>query len=147
VVPDAAELVDTRQGRNECPVLYLDVSRQIRMIGEYDTVTDMAIVGDMTPHHEEIVVPDDGAASGLKSAVDRNVLANCIFGADDRPARFRRSPQVLRHSSDNGGLENVIQVAEHRSLLDDYARFQYTSVPYAGFLLDNAIRADCDIPT
>lgn len=72
-----------------------DIAGQKRVVDEGDVIADGAVVGEVNASHEVVVVAEGGRCSGAGAAVNGDVFADGIAGAD---------PDV----ADDAGLEGGV---------------------------------------
>src|SRR5512133_2239090 len=96
VVPDPAELVDRREGADVAAVAHLHMACQGGAVGEDVLVPHVAVVGDVGPGHQEVVVTQGGeAAAALGAAMKGAALTDHIAVADHQARGRALELQVL----------------------------------------------------
>src|SRR6202035_5222074 len=84
---DAHVLMKHATAAEKRTVADADVATQQTIIRDDDVVSDFAVVTDVRPNHEKIVIADFGDASLSAAAMNRAMLANHIF-VTNRDIRF-----------------------------------------------------------
>src|SRR5512133_173580 len=113
VVPNTAELVDRRKGADIATVTHLDVARQGGAVGEDVLAAHVAVMGDVGPGHQEVVVAQGGeAAAALGPAVEGAALADHVPVAHHQAGRCALELQVLGTHAQGGVGIDVVVLAE-----------------------------------
>ena len=118
VVTDAAELVDAGVPADIHVVTDMHVPGDGGVAGDDEVVTDHAVMRDVRIGQQHVVVAEDGPFAFLGPAVDADVLAEGIAGADLEAGLARFSLQVLRTAADKGVWEDLALGAELREAFD-----------------------------
>ena len=108
-------------------------------------IPHMAVVRDMSIHHDQIIVADAGACFGSQAAVNGNILPDHIAAAKVQITRSLASPQMLRLAAEHGPLEHLIVWTEHRSMLDRHSTSQPTAVADHRSLFNHTERTNRDV--
>lgn len=85
-VPDAHELVEDDVAADDDAIAKFGVACEEDVVGKDAVIADGAIVADVNANHKEIVVADGGYGIFFRAAVNGDVFADDVAGADARVA-------------------------------------------------------------
>ena len=123
-----------------------DVARERGVVDENDVVADLAVMGDMRPHHQQAVRADSrDEAPSLGAGIDGHVLADDGVRSDVEAALLAVIFLVLRDMTDGGEGKHLAGVADRRSANDRDMRMQHDATAELDLRSDNAERPDRNV--
>src|SRR5476651_1420198 len=123
---DGAELMHRGQPADNGEIVNRDVPAKRGVIGKNAAIADHAVMGDVSIHHQQIIIADTGDFSALSgAAVNGHTLANTVAMADFNPGRFTSILQVLIHFADSGELIDLIIFTDSGDTINHNMGFQY----------------------
>ena len=123
-----------------------DMTAEETIVGDDDVVPNFAVVTDVRPGHEKIVVADFGDAALGAAAVDGAMLANHIFVSNrDVGLAFRRKGKVLRRAAENCAVPDQVGRADRDTGFNDNVRFNGRSFADDDIPADHGVRSDRDV--
>src|SRR4030042_2833887 len=96
MLPNPAELMNRRQGSDDHPVLYRDMSGQLHPVGQNHMAAHFTVMRHMRIGHEEGLAADDGLSLILCPAVEIAEFPNDGLIADLKKGLFSGKFQILR---------------------------------------------------
>src|SRR3984957_4094313 len=146
VPSDPHELMDCREPAEQRMVLDDDMAGEGRVIGHDHIISDLAVVRDMRPDHQQAIVADarNHAAAG-GAGIDRHVLADRVVAADFERRRLAVIFQILRLVPDRSEWENPRPLADCRPPLNYDMRFEADAERQHNMFSDDAIGSDDDV--
>jgi hypothetical protein len=126
-----AELMHPGESTDGRVVLDNDVSGQRGCVGQDDVIAQDTIMSDMTIDHEEIMIPNQGAAPALDgSAVHRDVFSEYVAVPDNQFGMFSFVFEILRWKTDGGIRKKLATVADLCATLDHNMGVYPTPLPH-----------------
>ncbi len=142
-------------------VFNMDVSGELRVVGDDAVASDPTIMSDVCAHEEQVVVCDlgDSAAVG-RAGMHRHHLAEHVAFPDDQPRPLALILEVLRlrtqdslgvhfallaqqgYSDDGGLMVQPATIAQHNVGTDDAVRADLDVAPDPGARIDNRCGVD-----
>jgi hypothetical protein len=122
-----------------------DVSGDGDVVCDGAIVSDGAVVAHMDKSHDVVAIPDDGFVSSSSSPVDSNKFTNKIVVSDFEECFFSGVFAILRVSTEDGTLVDVVSVTEDSVGADGDVGAQNASIANNGFRFDDAKRPDFHI--
>ncbi len=127
--PDTAELVNSGKGSDCRVILNRHMPGQSCRIGHDDVTANNAVMSDVRGNHHEIVVADTSVPpSAFGAAMDIDVFAKLIVGADRQEGFLAMEFQVLRLNADDAKRKEPIGIAYSGGAFDDDMRIQLAIV-------------------
>ena len=99
-------------GRENHTIAYLAVAGYLRAVAKDTIVAHFGVVRNVCAFHQEIVVADNGLASGMGGSVDDYVFADGIAIADHQFGRFARKVEVLWQCTQHRALKHLVVIAQ-----------------------------------
>ena len=148
VLPDAAELVNCAEARDDGVVADRDVACESRSVRENRVVPHLAFVGNVRVAEEEIAVSDAGWSLGCRSSVHGDVFAEGIIVADvEMGGRPFLELEVLSPASESSEGKGLAALADSRVALDDDVGMEASIVTEGHVITNNAIGPNLAIGT
>src|SRR6516162_3171230 len=146
VLTDSDILVDGGKPTEYGIVVDYDVSPEGRVVGHDHIIADLAVMGDMRPHHEQAVV----ANAGDHPATDRpwvhcHIFADPVVPPDNEFGRLTAVFEVLRFETDRCERKDARVLANRCPAIDHGVRADRDSGGEHHVLADHAVGPDNDI--
>ena len=118
IAADAAELVHQDGGTDDGKVVDGDLAGELCRIADDTAASDDAVMGDMHVFHQQVVVAHNCCAFGSRSTGDGDVFSDRIVVTDFTNRVLASEFQVLRLGGDACARQNLIPVANARTIID-----------------------------
>ena len=140
--PKPHKLMRTDVVRNKHVVLDHDMSRERDFIREDVIATDLAVVRDVTAHHEKVARADARRLTFAAGPVQRTKLPNLIIVADFQITLLAPEFHVLRLAAHHGMLKNPVPGPQFGIPLDDGIGGDLAIWAYFDVIFDDRCRMD-----
>ena len=115
--------MNAHQASDNDKIFDRDVATEGRAVRDDITIADDAIVGDMTLHHQKVLITDSRDHAAARSAgIERDIFANRIAIANQELARLAFVFKILGDGADAGEGKDHILFAECGSTLNNHMR-------------------------
>ena len=143
---DAAELVYAGKSTDNRMIFDNHVSGEADVIDQNSVITDLAVVGDMTPDHEQAAIthPRD-ASTASRARLHGNVLADDVVLANDEHAAFASILFILWCRTQTGKGVNLTPLTQTGFPLDHHVGMQAATIAQYRPGSDVAKGPDCYI--
>ena len=119
---------------------------QQAIVRDDDVVPDRAIVADMRPRHQEIVISEFCDATVGAATMNRTIFANDVVVSDfDLRSSFWRERKILRRHANNRAISDKIARSDRDISLDDNVRLHDRLITYHRVRADHRERTDLDV--
>ncbi len=145
VLPDAAELMDGGEARDDSVVLDGDMAGEAAVVREDIVIPHLAVMSDVGVAEEKIVRADAGGQFLVGAAVDGTVFAKSVVIAHFQCGWFANVFEILGFPSDDSEGKELVSFSESRGALDDYVGVEHAFVAQGDICTDGAIGADPNV--
>ena len=127
----------------KCTVVNGDVAAAQTIIGNDDVVSDGAVVAEMRPDHQKILVPNHGGTAFGAAAMDRAVFAKDVVVSDLNGCfPLGRERQILWSRSDDATRSDKVPAADRDGSFKHGVRLDDSSSPNGDVRTDHHVRSD-----
>ena len=144
---DHDKLVKDRAPAEKCAVGHLNMTGEEDVIGHDDTMTEKAVVAQVAPGHEKIVVAYHGVRIFQCGAVDRDMFADRIVAPDAHAGvlPLHLKSQILRIRSQDRPVPDFRPLAEHDTVFQNHVRSDHATRANLRLRPDNRVGPDLDV--
>lgn len=115
VTANAGELVEEAVGGDDGKIIYDYFSCKFGTVADDTAVADEHIVSYMHTFHKQVVAAYNSASLGSSTAVDGDILADCIVVAHFGGGFFTTELEVLGDSANDGTREDAVAITDTAS--------------------------------
>ncbi len=146
VAADRCVVMDTDASREDSVIVDVDMTAQQSAVRHDRVVSYLAVVGGVTAGHQEVVVADSrNAFLFLRTAIDRDRLANDVVIANQNLRIGPAERNILRFTADNGAGIYLVVLADLNVAHQGHAAMETRSSPYFDVRPDRTERSDMDL--
>ena len=117
------------------------------VIGHDDTMTKKAVVAQVAPGHEKIVVPHHGVRIFEGGAVDRDMFADRVVAPDPHAGilPLHLKSQILRIRPQDRPVPDLRPLAEHNTVFQNHVGSDHATRADLRLRPDNRVRPNLDV--
>src|SRR3954447_10599011 len=121
---NSRKLVNDYPARYERTILHLDVTGNQRATRNYDMVTDLRVMRDVTRRHDVVVVADGGSGVRLGSPRNRVMFPYLVAVSDPQITALAGEVLVERIGTENRSRRDLIPISHRCPSFHEYVGLQ-----------------------